>query len=157
MQLYPYLGVQLAADVYGSTLRVRDRRRLVPSETSIRFSCTFGADVGSPMAELCQPGSQSNGGSELSHRRDARGFRMANRAEVPLSMAQPSAKREPSHRRSDMTGPIEDPVSRARQLESIVDELDESVADEREADGVPGKPSDRANAVTRGTEDEPPD
>ena len=40
----------------------------------------------------------------------------------------------------------EDPLSRANELENIVDELDEKVADEREAEGVPGKPSDRENA-----------
>jgi hypothetical protein len=60
---------------------------------------------------------------------------------------------------SDMTEPEkEDPLSRANELENIVDELDEKVADEREAKGVPGKPSDRENAAaTRVSEDEPPD
>jgi hypothetical protein len=52
----------------------------------------------------------------------------------------------------------EDPLSRANELENIVDELDEKVADEREAKGVPGKPSDREDAAaTRVSEDEPPD
>ncbi|MGC2655763.1 MAG: hypothetical protein WA317_19665 [Mycobacterium sp.] len=51
----------------------------------------------------------------------------------------------------------EDPLSRAQELESMVDELDEKVADEREAEGVPGKPSDREDAPTRGSENEPPD
>jgi hypothetical protein len=51
----------------------------------------------------------------------------------------------------------EDPLSRAHELESIVDELDEKVAGEREAEGVPGKPSDRENAATRVSENEPPD
>jgi hypothetical protein len=51
----------------------------------------------------------------------------------------------------------EDPLGRANELESIVDDLDEKVADEREAKGVPGKPSDRKNAVTRVSENEPPD
>ena len=37
----------------------------------------------------------------------------------------------------------EDPLGRANELENIVDELDEKVAGEREAEGVPGKPSDR--------------
>jgi hypothetical protein len=50
-----------------------------------------------------------------------------------------------------------DPLSRAQELESIVDELDEKIADEREAKGVPGKPSDRENVVIRGSENEPPD
>jgi hypothetical protein len=52
----------------------------------------------------------------------------------------------------------DDPLSRANELENIVDELDEKVADEREAKGVPGKPSDRENAAnTEVTENEPPD
>ncbi|HEY6855023.1 MAG: hypothetical protein WA290_14135 [Mycobacterium sp.] len=51
----------------------------------------------------------------------------------------------------------EDPLSRANELESIVDELDEKVAGEREAEGVPGKPSDREDAPTRVSENEPPD
>lgn len=51
----------------------------------------------------------------------------------------------------------EDPPSRAQQLESMVDELDEKVADEREAEGVPGKPSDREAAPTRVFENEPTD
>jgi len=59
---------------------------------------------------------------------------------------------------SDMTEPDkEDPLGRAHELESIVDKLDEKVAYEREAEGVPGKPSDRDNAATRGSENEPPD
>lgn len=56
-----------------------------------------------------------------------------------------------------MTTPDKDPLSRAEQLESIVDRLDEKVAGEREDEGVPGKPSDRERAATRGSEDEPPD
>jgi hypothetical protein len=51
----------------------------------------------------------------------------------------------------------EDPLGRANELESIVDELDEKVAGEREAEGVPGNPSDRANAAPRVSENEPPD
>jgi hypothetical protein len=52
----------------------------------------------------------------------------------------------------------EDPLSRSNELENIVDELDEKVADEREAEGVPGKPSDRENAAaTVISEHEPPD
>lgn len=59
---------------------------------------------------------------------------------------------------SDMTEPEkEDPLGRANELERIVDDLDEKVADEREAKGVPGKPSDRENAATRVSENEPPD
>jgi hypothetical protein len=56
-----------------------------------------------------------------------------------------------------MTGPDKDPDSRAQELESLVDQLDEKVALEREAEGVPGKPSDRERAATRGSENEPPD
>jgi hypothetical protein len=63
-----------------------------------------------------------------------------------------------SQRKSEMTEPErEDPLSRAQELESIVDELEEKVADEREAEGVPGKPSDREQAPTRVSENEPPD
>jgi len=60
---------------------------------------------------------------------------------------------------SDMTEPEkEDPLSRANELEIIVDDLDEKVADEREAEGVPGKPSDREDAAAGHiSENEPPD
>ncbi len=51
----------------------------------------------------------------------------------------------------------EDPLGRADELENIVDELDEKVAGEREAEGVPGKPSDREDSPTRVSENEPPD
>ncbi|OBA76972.1 hypothetical protein A5641_19580 [Mycobacterium sp. 1554424.7] len=57
----------------------------------------------------------------------------------------------------EMTGAERDQLSHAEELESIVDDLDEKVANEREAEGVPGKPSDRERAATRGSEDEPPD
>ncbi|MCW2662973.1 MAG: hypothetical protein JWP83_4125 [Mycobacterium sp.] len=56
-----------------------------------------------------------------------------------------------------MTGPDRDQPSHAQELENIVDRLDEKVANEREAEGVPGKPSDREREATRGSEDEPPD
>ncbi|SPM26700.1 hypothetical protein [Mycobacterium terramassiliense] len=56
-----------------------------------------------------------------------------------------------------MTNPDKDPVSHAQQLEDIVDELGEKVANEREAEDVPGKPSEREHAATRGTKEEPPD
>ncbi|WP_297733989.1 hypothetical protein [Mycobacterium sp.] len=58
---------------------------------------------------------------------------------------------------SQMTGPDRDQPSHAQELENIVDRLDEKVANEREAEGVPGKPSDREREATRGSEDEPPD
>jgi hypothetical protein len=56
-----------------------------------------------------------------------------------------------------MTRPDKDPESRAQELENIVDELDAKVALEREAEGVPGKPSDRERAAVRGPGAEPPD
>jgi hypothetical protein len=51
----------------------------------------------------------------------------------------------------------DDPLSRANELENIVDELDGKIADEREAEGVPGKPSDREDVTVRVSENEPPD
>lgn len=56
-----------------------------------------------------------------------------------------------------MTAPDNDPVGRAHELEDIVDELDEKVAREREAEGVPGRRSERDHAATRGFKNEPPD
>lgn len=56
-----------------------------------------------------------------------------------------------------MTDPDRDPISHAQELENIVDELGEKVANEREEEDVPGKPSDRERAPTRGSEQEPPD
>ncbi len=57
-----------------------------------------------------------------------------------------------------MTEREEDPVTRARNLENVVDELDAKVANEREAEGVAGKPSDRERAdMGGGLKDEPPD
>jgi hypothetical protein len=56
-----------------------------------------------------------------------------------------------------MTEPDKEQLDRGQQLESIVDELDEKVAGERESENIPGKPSDREHAATRGSEDEPPD
>jgi hypothetical protein len=59
---------------------------------------------------------------------------------------------------SDMTQPEkDDPLSRSNELEDIVDELDDKIADEREAEGVPGKPSDREDVAVRVSENEPPD
>jgi hypothetical protein len=76
-----------------------------------------------------------------------------------MSVAWRAVRQRSEPNGSDMTEPEkEDPLSRANELENIVDELDEKVADEREAKGVPGKPSDRENAAaTRVSEDEPPD
>ncbi|WP_292988645.1 hypothetical protein [Mycobacterium sp.] len=51
----------------------------------------------------------------------------------------------------------EDPLGRANELEDIVDQLDGKIADEREAEGVPGKPSDREDVTVRVEENEPPD
>ena len=56
-----------------------------------------------------------------------------------------------------MTKPDKDHLGRAEELERIVDQLEEKVAGDREAEGVPGKPSDRERAATRGSGDEPPD
>jgi hypothetical protein len=58
---------------------------------------------------------------------------------------------------SDMTTPDRDSLSHAQELENVVDELEEKVAADREAEDVPGKPSERENAATRGSGDEPPD
>ena len=56
-----------------------------------------------------------------------------------------------------MTGTEEDPLNRAQELERIVDELDEKVAGEREAEGVPGRPSERERAAAQGSGDGPPE
>ncbi|BBZ69822.1 hypothetical protein [Mycobacterium paraseoulense] len=58
---------------------------------------------------------------------------------------------------SDMTTPDKDLLGHSQKLENIVDQLEEKVADDREAEGVAGKPSDGENAPTRGSDDEPPD
>lgn len=50
-----------------------------------------------------------------------------------------------------MTKPDKDPLSRAQELENIVDRLEEKVAGDREAEDVPGKPSDREHAAVRGS------
>jgi hypothetical protein len=52
---------------------------------------------------------------------------------------------------------LSDPLSRAHQLEDIVDRLDEKIAREREAEGVPGRRSEREHAGVRGSLNEPPD
>ena len=56
-----------------------------------------------------------------------------------------------------MTKPDKDSLSHAQELENVVDELEEKVAADREAEDVPGKPSEREGAATRGSGDEPPD
>jgi hypothetical protein len=56
-----------------------------------------------------------------------------------------------------MTEPDNENFTRAQELEDIVDQLDEKVAEEREAEGVPGKRSDREKAASGGSEAEPPD
>lgn len=58
---------------------------------------------------------------------------------------------------SDMTKPDKDLLGHAQELENVVDALEQKVAADREAEGVPGKPSDREGAATRGSDDEPPD
>jgi hypothetical protein len=44
---------------------------------------------------------------------------------------------------------------RNEELEQIVDQLDENVMGEREAQDVPGKPSERAQTSQEGSADEP--
>jgi hypothetical protein len=56
-----------------------------------------------------------------------------------------------------MTSADREQPNRDQELENIVDQLDENVAGEREAEGVPGKPSDREQATADGSEGEPPD
>lgn len=56
-----------------------------------------------------------------------------------------------------MTKPHNDQLGRSQELENIVDQLEEKVADDREAEDVPGKPSERQDAPVRGSEQEPPD
>jgi hypothetical protein len=56
-----------------------------------------------------------------------------------------------------MTKPEKDRLDRAQGLESIVDELGEKVAREREAERVPGKPSEWEEAANSGSAQEPPD
>ncbi|MBV9514234.1 MAG: hypothetical protein JO280_09375 [Mycobacteriaceae bacterium] len=45
--------------------------------------------------------------------------------------------------------------NRDQELEQIVDEIDENVMGEREAQGVPGKPSERDQQPKQGSSDEP--
>lgn len=56
-----------------------------------------------------------------------------------------------------MTKPDKDSLGHAQELEDVVDALEEKVAAEREAEDVPGKPSEREDAATKGSGDEPPD
>lgn len=56
-----------------------------------------------------------------------------------------------------MTKPHNDQLGRSEELENIVDRLEEKVADDREAEDVPGKPSEREDAPVGGSEQEPPD
>ncbi|MEB4209859.1 hypothetical protein [Mycobacterium sp. 94-17] len=57
----------------------------------------------------------------------------------------------------DMTDPDKDPLSRSQELEDIVDQLEEKVTEESEAEGVPGNRTERDQTVVRGTAQEPPD
>ena len=61
--------------------------------------------------------------------------------------------------RDHVTASDQTPESRDQALENIVDRLDENVAEEREDNDVPGKPSERAREATAGSPDdrEPPD
>lgn len=58
---------------------------------------------------------------------------------------------------TDMTNPDNDPRGHSHELENIVDQLEQKLADDREAEGGPGTPSDRERAPVRGSHDEPPD
>ena len=48
-------------------------------------------------------------------------------------------------------------TSRDESLENLVDDLQDNVAGEREAEGVPGKPSQDARTESSESGDEPPD
>lgn len=48
-------------------------------------------------------------------------------------------------------------MSRDEDLADMVDNLEEKVADEQEAHGGAGRPTDRAQTAPTGTADEPPD
>ncbi len=56
-----------------------------------------------------------------------------------------------------MREPDKDLRGHSEELEDIVDHLEEKVADDREAEGVAGRPSERERTPTRGSDDEPPD
>ena len=63
-------------------------------------------------------------------------------------------------RRSDMTEPDNaspSPRSRDDELEDAVDELEQEVTEEREAQGVPGNASEREHKPPKGSEEEQPD
>ena len=47
------------------------------------------------------------------------------------------------------------PPNRDQELQQIVDEIDENVMGEREAQDVPGKPSEREKEPQQGSADEP--
>ena len=54
----------------------------------------------------------------------------------------------------------EDPLGRSKKLEQLVDGLDEKVAEEHEAEGVPGNAAERDEVVPQEPDDdavEPPD
>ncbi|MDT5010672.1 MAG: hypothetical protein QOH57_2289 [Mycobacterium sp.] len=54
---------------------------------------------------------------------------------------------------SDMTESAR--PNRDEELENIVDELDQNVSQQREAEDVPGKPSEREQKPPQGSADEP--
>lgn len=47
------------------------------------------------------------------------------------------------------------PPNRDQELQELVDEIDEKVIGEREAEDVPGKPSEREQEQQQGSADEP--
>jgi len=52
---------------------------------------------------------------------------------------------------------MENQPSRDQELEDVVDELQDGVADERRAAGAPGNETERQQAPREGSDQEPPD
>ena len=67
-------------------------------------------------------------------------------------MTEPAERPESASRKDDSAQ-----MSRDEDLADMVDNLEEKVADEQEAEGVAGRPSDRVQTPPIGTADEPPD
>jgi hypothetical protein len=65
---------------------------------------------------------------------------------------------EPAERPESTSGEDDSgQTSRDEDLADMVDNLEEKIADEQEAQGEPGRPSDRAHTPPTGSTDEPPD
>ena len=67
-------------------------------------------------------------------------------------MTEPAERPESASRKDDSAQ-----MSRDEDLADMVDNLEEKVADEQEAEGGAGRPSDRAQTPPIGTADEPAD